>query len=477
MQIDSLEIPFMRAHYFIVVALGCTWLTGCDSEHFRAETRLLADGSVERIVYQPLARTPKQAQQPKVWQESYGVLKAEQPLHQRMPLRDLMRRLQIPVPSQHKSTVPYWMAAGKFADASAIPDHLEFEAPEGLPSGRLTRQLERQEAGFVTEWIWQETLTDVVTGTDHRVARNEAADLFASLTIAACADVWGPDYDLKKLEDWLRGDLTKCFQELCDAVLETSLNKKILHAESKPLMEQALKILKRYGLDLLDAQQQLIKDQTESENRLRKFVTENLQRLVRDKNDRPLKDELLQDTLQTLWPRSDDSRETKLKQALHRAAIARFGTDEKLDKEMSRLPVRIFGLYQSAFFQGKRNFDYRLDFPGVLVETNGILVGDRTVCWKFDAIEAFPLGYPMRAVMAIVNTAALEKHFPRARFDRREILTEYLSLVRADDELRGVLNALVKENDVVGWKAWQVDHLDSTLLELLQPKVSAEDAK
>ncbi len=463
----------MRAHYFVLVALLGVWSTGCESEHFRAETRLLEDGSLERIVYQPLARTPEKAQQPNIWLETDRVPKAELAEHQRMPLRQLVRNLRIPVPSQHKSPVQYWMADGKFANASAIPDALKFDAPEGLSDGRLIRQLDRRDLGFVTEWIWRETLTDAVTVADHRLARIEVADLVATLTIAACTEAWGPDYDLKKLEHWLRQDVTNCFQELCDAFLEVSLKKSLNHAEIMPLMERGAKILKRYGLDLFDAEQRLLKNDAELRDRLQKFVNEKLQQLVRDKNDRPLKDELLQDTIKTFWSGPDETGDTKLKLAFQRAAMAKFKTDEKIEKELSRLAARILGLYHWPL-HGERKFDYRMEFPGMVVETNGILIGDRTVRWKFEATEAFPLGHSMRAVVAVVSTAALTKHFPRARFDRRETVVEYLDLVDADDDLRDALNELVQKNEVAAWNDWQVKNLDATrILELLQPKVEA----
>lgn len=463
----------MRAFSAIIVAQLCLGLTGCESEQFRAETRLLADGSLERIVYQSPDRTRNTGQPESAWTKTRNVPKLESAAQQRRTLREML-----PLPDdefrspQAKSSKLYWLAMGKFAAARAIPDYLVFEAPPGLPEGRLVRRLERREAGLVTEWIWEETLTDAVTLTDHRLARQEAADIAVSITLAACADAWGPDYDLKQLEHWLRQDLTACFQELCDAVFQHGLTRHRTESHEQDFWNAGAKILSRYGLDLFDAQQQLIQDQQEIAKRVQIFLTANLQRRVRDQQGQPLKEDLLRDAFSTLQTKETEGPQTESRwsQACRRAVLAKYGTNKTFEEQVNRLGVRILGLYVWPLLHVERQFDYRLDVPGYILETNGTLTGDRSVRWKFEASEAFPLGYSMRAVVAVPNTAAWMQHFPRAKLDSREVLVEYLDLVAADAHLRSALNELAQKNDPAAWKAWQIDHLGTTrLFDLLQP--------
>ncbi len=462
----------MRALQAIVVALLCGAVIGCESEQFRAETRLLPDGSLDRMVYQPANRTPEKAQAKAAWLESDLVPKAESAEQRRQPLSALSDDLRT---RRTGTNTPYWLAKGKFADAHAIPDHLVFEAPKGLPNGRLARTLERLDAGFVTEWIWEEILTDAVTLSDQRLARIEVADLAATLTIAACADAWGPDYDLKPLEQWLRKDATACFQELCDLLVQQALTIHRTPKNPDDFTARAAKIVQRFGLDLLDPQQQVIKDQQELQKRVLAFLTSNLERLVRDKQDQPLRPELLADTIKTLAPsESQDPEkpevETRLTQAFHRAISGQFGSKDKFDEQANRLGVRILGLYNWPILHGERTFNYRLEVPGVVLETNATMLGEQTLRWSFDAAEAFPLGYPMRATVAVLNQEAWKKYFPRARFDNREVLVEYLELVAEDDNLRAALNDLAMRNDATAWKTWQIEHTDAKrLLALLQP--------
>ncbi len=455
----------MRALH-AVVALLCAGLVGCESEQFRAETRLSADGSLDRIVYQPPDRAPSKAQQKVAWKEVRYVPKLDSPDQQRRSLRDLW-----PLPDdafrspQSKSSKYYWLAQGRFADIKAVPDHLVFEAPKGLPDGRLVRKLERRDAGVVTEWIWEEVLTDVITLSDHRMARTEAAELAITLTLAACADAWGPDYELKDLEQWLRVDVTDCFQELCDVVLQLGLSKHKPPRGDQELFALGAKSLKRRGLDLLDAQERPLDDQAEVSRRVKDYLTQKLQMLVKDKQGQPLKEELIQ---QTLTGMSDES--SRISQGFKRAITTKFGTEEKFGEQVNRLGTRILGLYIWPILRAEQTFDYRLEVPGIIIETNGTLAGERTLRWKFQSSEAFPLGYVMRAKVAVLDAPAVAKHFPKAKFDSREVIVEYLDIVGGDAELRTALNELTQKNDATAWKAWQVEHPDATrLYELLQP--------
>lgn len=459
----------MRAVCVFAVALMCGGLSGCEPEQFRAETRLMADGSLDRIVYQPPERAPSKAQQKLAWKEVRYVPKLDSPDQQRRSLRDLW-----PLPDdafqspKSNSSKYYWLARGRFADIKEVPNHLVFEAPKGLPNGRLVRQLERQNAGAVTEWIWEEVLTDVVTLSDQRLARTEAAELAVALTLAACADAWGPDYDLKDLEHWLRGDVTDCFQELCDVALQFGLNKHKSPTGDKQLFTLGAKVLKRRGLNLLDDQEKLLDDQLEASQRARTYLTQKLQQLVKDKQGQPLAEELIQETLAGM---SDEA--SRISQGFKRAITSKFGTQEKFEEQVNRLGTRILGIYIWPILRAQKTFDYRMEVPGIIIETNGTLIGDRTLRWKFESAEAFPLGYAMRAKVAVLDAPALAKHFPRAKLDSREVIVEYLDIVGGDPELRTALNELSQKNDTTAWKTWQVAHPEAMrLYELLQPEKS-----
>lgn len=447
----------MRVHQAIFAALLGLLCAGCDPEFYRAETRLLPDGMIERAVYQPLERTPDDVQKSPAWAETHGVRKAESTSDREMSPRDLARRLEMPAGKPIKVPV-YWIAAGQFAEAAAVPNHLVFKAPEGLPEGRLVRDLRRVDRGLVTEWTWTETLTDCVTLADHRAARNEVVDMAATILLASCAETWGPEYNLKEFEDWLRGDVAVCFHELCDALLELGLNK---HKHKSPGDENWIllaEILKRHGLDMFDADHKLLKS-PQADQRIKQFVSDKLRLLVRDKQGRPLSNEHIRDVGRLLPP--NDAQQSRLGQSAERVAHASHGGKEQFEEQVNRLGSRLFGLYCWPILGNPQSFDYRMEVPGIVLETNAGLVAEGKLRWKFEASDAFPLGYVMRAVVAVPNTAALQKHFPGAKLDTREAVVEYLDLVQRDAKLLAAMIALVQNNDSTGWDAWRESEADS----------------
>ena len=452
----------IRTVFVAMLVLCCA---GCNPESFRAETRLLPDGSVERAVYLPLKHVPDDARQSREWSSNHRLREVKSMADRQLPIDDLIRRFGKPADEGHPND--YWIAKGKFADLKAIPNHLVFKAPEGLKDGRLVRQLERKDWGVVTEWTWNETLTDSFTFADHRQARSDAIEMAVPIIVAACAETWGPEYDLKEFERWLRGDVASCFQELCDVVLEGGLDKHKHSWESPVLLAKFDEVFQKQGLHLFDAEHKPLKNE-ETEQRLEEFFSKVLRQHVRDKKGEPLAKELLRDALA-------GSEKSRLSRAFERVTHARYGGKERFQEHFNRLGIRMFGLYcWPPVFRDSQSFDYRLDVAGFVLETNATLIAERTLRWTFRSEDAFPLGYLMRATVAIPDTVALAKHFPNAKLDSRETIVNYLDLVRSDAKLKLALDDLIQKNDPTLWSEWLEANRDSKMNELLKLKPEAK---
>ncbi len=357
-------MPGNRTVFVAMLGLCCA---GCNPESFRAETRLLPDGSVERSVYQPLRRAPDDARQSREWSSTHRTREVKSAADRQLPIDELIRRFGKPADEGLPSD--YWMAKGKFADVKAIPNHLVFKAPDGLKDGRLVRQLERKDWGVVTEWTWNETLTDSFTFADHRKARSDAVEMAVPIIVAACAETWGPEYDLKEFERWLRGDAASCFQELCDVVLEWGLDKHKHSWESPVLLAKFDEVFQKHGLHLFDAEHKPLKDE-ETKQRLEEFISKVLRQHVRDRKGEPLANDHLRDAL-------SGSEETRLSRALERVAHAKYGGKERLQEHLNRLGIRLFGLYcWPPLFRDSQSFDYRMDVAGFVLKTNATLIAD-----------------------------------------------------------------------------------------------------
>ncbi len=448
----------IRTVFVAIMGLCCA---GCSPESFRAETRLLSDGSVERAVYQPIKRVPDDARKSREWSSNHRTREVKSAADLQLPMDDLIRRFGKPDDEEHPND--HWIAKGKFADIKAIPNHLVFKAPDGLKDGRLVRKLDRTDWGVVTEWTWNETLTDSFTFADHRKARSDVIDTFVPIIVAACSKTWGPEYDLNEFERWLCGDVASCFQELCDVVLELGLDKPKHSWESPVLLAKFDEVFQKYGLHLFDAEHKPLKDD-EAKRRIEEFFSKVLRQYVRDRKGEPLANELLRDAL-------SGSEQSRLNQALERVAHAKYGGKERFQETVNRLGIRLFGLYYwPPLFRNSQSFDYRMDVTGFVLETNATLIAERTLRWKFHSEDAFPLGYSMSATVAILNADAAAKHFPNVKLDTRKIIVDYLDLVRADTQLKVALDDLIQKNDPALWSAWCQANRDSKLNELLKPK-------
>ena len=129
-------------------------------------------------------------------------------------------------------------------------------------------------------------------------------------------------------------------------------------------------------------------------------------------------------------------------------------------------------------FRDLQSFDYRLNVAGFVLETNATLIAERTLRWTFRSEDAFPLGYLMRATVAIPDTDALAKHFPNAKLETRETIVDYLDLVRTDVKLKLALDELIQRNDPTLWSEWLQANRDSKMNELLKlkPEANLDDA-
>ncbi|MDB5391669.1 MAG: hypothetical protein JWM11_7315 [Planctomycetaceae bacterium] len=463
---------------FLVVTsiLFCLTITGCEAELYRAETRLLPDGTIERAISQPQAQVPQAARQKSAgWDDIFTTQPARKAVDKELPIRDLPRSLG-PNPRSQGATVQQpvnFVAWGKFANYAAIPDHFEFAPIADGKKGQLIRKLERHDLGFLTEWVWTETLADTVDLTDHRIARTELAREAISLAIAAGKEAWGPDYDLEKLEQWLRNDLTEAFQEACDLLLELGIKR----TRDASGMARLMPILQRLGLHVVDAEGKPISSDAQWKAQVKIFLTGLIQRTVKDQQSRPLSEELLEDLLTTFTGESGVAN-TRLSKALNKVIVAKFGEKEQFDAALQRLFVRLFGVYWFPFIGPARDFDYQMDLPGDILKTNGELVGGRRVRWRFEAPDAFPFGYPMQATCVVANDAAIRTHLPRLKLETREQKIKYLNLVRDQKELISALNKFASDGDSTLYDQWLTERLKSAsdseraqaVRDLLQPK-------
>lgn len=420
------------------LTLALAALCGCGQEIYRAETRLLDDGRIDRAIYQPAARTPAEAQEAARWTTTTRAVQIRDEDWQ-----GTIRALpQAGADDKH----PYFAAWGTFASVDQLPDNFREAAPEGLPDGTLRREYDRRDYGFLVEYRWRETLTDLVILDDLRRARRELADLLIPLAGATLQEYLGEQYRVTELVEWLKTEGVNWFEDATDRFLELSLRKPA--ATGVELQLELAGVCARYGLELRNPQGQLQRDEALRQT-LEKFVGGVLRRTITRRDGQPLEEGVVSELLDILENRSripepppglePPEMPDRLKLAWDHVVAQHPGGEERLQADIKRPFVRIFGLYCSKVLATPVKFHYSLQTPGTIFETNGICLSLQEVVWNFSPREAYPFGYGMYCRSFMANPD-LQRDLLKAKpLNDRVAALKFIALLERDAELAAAL--------------------------------------
>lgn len=438
---------------------------GCSSEFFRAETELTSTGRIQRKILQTSSRVPSTAEMDPGWTSKQTVTLSGMRETWNGSIADLLGPSKASSPSPRQSTQKsdrYFVASGEFDDIKKIPDYLDLSDPKFKdgPQPRLVRTLTQKDHGFLTEWAWEETLTDVISLQDQRVAREELAALGATLMTEICREAWGPEYDIQGLEAWMRKDLTQFFQESCDLLLEAHLSRESVDIDLKSQVRFA-KMLETHGITLPAGIDSAHWDEQHLKQQLEKFVRQLIAGTVHHKNGQPLSKDLTDDLINSLFPQPQtDGRPmtiTRLQSATGVILRKKYGPgddySDRFSDEVHRLGRRIWGAHLWPFIGIPRHFDYRLTVPGVIIETNGEITADKQIRWRFQANEAYPLGYQMRVRYLTVKDQ-VGKLAVRSKLGDRAQIVRLFDFLKEDEQLRIALQAWYREGKPDTFTSW-----------------------
>jgi hypothetical protein len=416
----------------IATCLCVALASGCTTEHFRAETVLLPDGSVDRVIWQSLDKD-----QQRQWDEARDGIQDERLASELWELADNPRPKAIdgkPDNLKNHGTT----ARGHFKSADRIPNHYRKEAPSGLPDAILKRKAERDDFVFVTEHRWEETLTDCVQLDDVPAARRAIVDLVVPMIVEPLRAELGADYDVSAVEPWLRDEAALWFDEATALWLELGATKSLDFVDNPAAKERAEKRLaainQRHGLA-----------NVENET-LERFVSDKVRKLIKRRDGEPLDEELVATI--TRWVGSENEAEGQPKNRFERRTRqwieATYGTEDFFKEQLFEPFVRIAGLHQQPL-QAPQRFDYRLTMPGFVVDSTGESTANNQVRWRFAASEAFPFGYAMRCRSLQSNEANQRVVFNDVVVTNREDCERLVRLLKAKPEWHETLAACVTE--------------------------------
>lgn len=417
----------------VLVALGLGAFSGCSEEYFRIETTWHADGQVDRAVYQPAEYFPEKDR--KGWASVRTVAKIES-----SAFTDSIRDL----PASTCKEPVYLAAWGRFDSPQSIPDHFRFGGADASKVGRLERSVSVNHLGLVTEYVWQETLTDAVSLADMQSARQETIDHVVGL-VEATLDRGATKYDVSGLIEWLRTDAAAWFDESHALIVEAAIRRE-LHGEDdgKRLVTRLRANSAKYGLELPVSNEELIEG-SEVDETVTGFLIAKVRETVRTSAGEPIDEQEALAILQQIgFTVDDDTLRWEPSDGWKRAVLQRFGSEEAAVAKRDELVTRLAGVYQAILLASPRPFHHELELPGIVVESTGTLTGAGQVAWRFDAREAFPLGYQMHARSLSADTQAQQRVLGGQRIAGLEELSEYVAIMRSDADLAAVMEEAVK---------------------------------
>ncbi len=432
-----------RVKFCLVWALLASCVCGCKAKIFRAETTLHSDGSVSRAIYQPVEETPELARDAAKWQ---GHTFATRIPHENWQSKIADLPVGPPVAASDKDH-DYFAAWGEFADVSQLPDSALFDAPKGIEDGRLKREYERTDYVLVTEHRWRETLTDVVTLDDMHQARQELAELVIPLAEKFLQQAYGDDHDIQPLVDWMHQEGRPLFYELTDAYFDLATRKRPL--DEAVLIATFEPILKRHGVSLRDESGALVEPDEVVGKQLRRLVVEKLRRRSGD----PASEETITELMQWMGidPPPEGAEPQRLTNNFKQVIAEKFANEEAFQAALHPLAVRILGIY-GAHLGPDRQFEYRHQMPGTLVETSGELISDNDTLWRFSDSQAYPFGYTMSCRSLEPNVTLEQKLLSKPVLTDRKAMLRYLDLLRKNEPLLAMMRICAADGSLTPLK-------------------------
>jgi hypothetical protein len=415
-----------RSAYFLAAATVLATIGGCQRVLYRAETILHEDGSVERAIYQPVDATPEAARDPTRWRR---VTFAQSP--------DILDKQGWPVSlrqfpdHQHNDGYDYFAAYQEFRSAGSIPNYWSFDEPHlAVPPARLVRDYRQADFVFVEEYRWSETLTDGLTPERMKKSRNELADLCIDVGRDVFNEALGRDYDASALEHWCRTEGKAWLAELTDSLFfHAALHKGKRVFEEEAALDQMAAICARHGLHLKRDGKFLPEE--DGEQALQAYVTALVMRHVRRRDGKPVSRDVAQSWVRALLGGQPGGRPGLLQAAADQTIARKYGGRAAFEQRILILFLRAFGHFFLTF--GNISFDYALTMPGEILETNGEILSEHRVRWRFPLHQAFPLGYAMSCRSLLCRTQAQTLLLGKPLLVSRDDMLQFMELV-ADDK-------------------------------------------
>ena len=426
--------PFYRCAAVCLLAIS-----GCKVGYFHAETKLSPDGSIERAILQPEGATPEAARKPTAWTK-FGST------HERSFADFQGGILDIEFTDGGKDYVAAWTKVDSEAE---LPDHYIKRAVDEISSSHFERRFERRDYGLLIEFAWQETLTDVVTLVDLRKSRQELIDLLCDVSETALQDSLGEEHDTSKLAAWLRNEGAAFAIDATDVLYDLAGSKvrPVSNASGAEVLKlRIIRVCQEHGFEELFNEAGDFQDKAIRKIAM-KIVQENVTRLDGKSLDKRVSKGIVGAT-----GLSDEDKNSPVSKQLQKSwkqiVAERPGGKEGFENNVKKLVTGIQGVHGGLLLRSPEEFRFVMEFPGILVETNGVLLANNRVRWQFAGADAWPSGYAMTARSLFDNSSEMDELKQWRDSLSRQSVAQYFDLVAGDQRLIDVMQECRKAGDL-----------------------------
>ena len=423
-------VPMKTSHRCLVVCLVV--LAGCKVGYFHTETTLLPDGSIDRAILQPKVGTPEAVQEPAVWDRAGWTTEKSF-----TDFQSGIRELRLANASND-----YFAAWVKSESPNSLPDHFVKTAVDESFVSHFERRFQRRDLGLLIEFTWEETLTDVVTLEGFRAAREEIIEWLCRIAELTLAGTLDEEHDTSKLLVWLRNEGAAFVIDVTDTVYDFArAEARTLpdDVRSDDLKRRVIELCERHGFgELFDEAGEF------QDNRFPKIAAEIIRRTVVRKDGEIIDENVIQGLLEAIGM-ADKGRKSPVAGSLEkewkRVVDKHEGGQEAFEKRLKNLVARIQGVHGGVIPVSTETFRFVMDFPGVVVQTNGVLLSDNRVRWQFRSSDAWPSGLTMAGRALLDDSGSIEELARWRQTLNRESLVRVHDLLTNDARL---VNALKK---------------------------------
>jgi hypothetical protein len=277
--------------------------------------------------------------------------------------------------------------------------------------------------------------------------RDELIELVLPGCIEAIEKIFGGDYDVSRLSTYLRSDGRRLLENVSLILYDAAAQGHMTGSDgglSVLLRKRLLDELERFGFDSKMIVAVFDRDEKESVRSVKALLEPFVVRYFRHVDGTAVTAAEADELIQGLF----DKR-------LYQNAIREQG--ERIDQSLGkskplakRAMLRMLGLYapfSGLPFGGAPFFEFSIQLPGELLETNGTgTLGGRTR-WKFSGEQLFPDGYEMKARSITIDRDGQTKVLGRVVIDDSEKALEFMSLTGSDGPLLEAVRAYRQTGD------------------------------